>query len=59
MATRHTDVGYCCAIHATDSRIHAPTATPVTFAGAYADDVSVRLLVADASAPVLAKNVAP
>jgi hypothetical protein len=37
----------------------APTATPVTFAGAYADDVSVRLLVADASAPVLAKNVAP
>lgn len=37
----------------------APTATPVTFAGAYADDVRVRLLVADASGPVLARNVAP
>ncbi len=37
----------------------APTATPVTFAGAYADDVSVRLLVADASVSVLAKNVTP
>lgn len=33
----------------------APTATPVSFAGAYADDVSVRLLVDDAPAAVLAR----